>query len=60
MKVALQFDQALIEDIRMELARWQESAAAGDMDGDELLSRLGDIAELLDDAYAHLRRALGR
>ncbi len=60
MKVALQFDQALIEDVRMELARWQESAAAGDMDGDELLSRLGDIAELLDDACAHLRRALGR
>ena len=60
MRVALQFDQALIEDVRMELARWQEAAAAGDMDGDELLSRLGDIAELLDDAAGQLRRALGR
>jgi hypothetical protein len=59
MRVAVDFDQSLIEGVRFELARWQESAAAGEMDGDEMLSRLGGIAEELDEAIMRLRRALG-
>jgi hypothetical protein len=53
------FDHEEIEDVRTALGRWVDSAEAGEMPGDEMLSRLHDAAELLDDAIAHLRRALG-
>ncbi len=59
MRVAIDFDQTLVDDVRMELGRWQETAAAGDMDGDEMLSKLGEIASELDEVIMRLRRALG-
>lgn len=58
-KIAVQFDQGEVEDVRVELARWIDAADAGEMDGDEMLSRLGGVAEQLDEAIMHLRRALG-
>lgn len=56
--IALQ-DAGLFEDAYSELRRWIDSAQAGEMGGDEMLSRAGDIAEHLDEAIMALRRALG-
>ena len=52
-------DTSAIDDVRADLARWCDAAMAGEMDGDEMLSRIGDIAEQLDEAIMGLRRALG-
>jgi hypothetical protein len=52
-------DAGPFEDAYLELRRWIDSAQAGEMNGDEMLSRAGDIAEHLDDAIVALRRALG-
>ncbi len=52
-------DVGPFEDAVGELRRWIDSAQAGEMNGDEMLSRAGDIAEHLDDAIVALRRALG-
>ena len=56
--IALRNSEAF-EDVCSELRRWLDSATAGEMDGDEMLSRLGSVSEHLDDATLALRRALG-
>jgi hypothetical protein len=58
-RVAVRFDQGEVEDIRVRLSQWLESASVGEMEGDEMLSGLADIAEELDVVIQHLRRALG-
>ena len=52
-------DASAFDDVRAELVRFIDSASAGEMDGDEMLSRARDVAEALDEAIVGLRRALG-
>lgn len=52
-------DASLFDDVRTELARFIDSATAGEMAGDEMLSRASDIADQLDEAIVGLRRVLG-
>lgn len=52
-------DASAFEDVRADLARFIDSAEAGEMSGDEMLSRAGAIADELDEAIMALRRALG-
>lgn len=52
-------DASAFDDVRADLARFIDSATAGEMSGDEMLSRAGDIADQLDEAIVGLRRVLG-
>ncbi len=52
-------DASAFDDVRADLVRFIDSASAGEMDGDEMLSRARDVAEALDEAIVGLRRALG-
>lgn len=52
-------DVSAFDDVRSELVRFMDSATAGEMDADEMMSRAGDIADHLDEAIVRLRRVLG-
>jgi hypothetical protein len=59
MKVRISCSTEDGSDAARQLSQWVDGAEAGEMDGDELLSRLAAIAELVEAQTMTVRRALG-
>lgn len=59
MRVAVNCDLSVGYEVARSLSGWLEEAEAGDMDGDEMLSRLSAMTATLEDLHRSVARALG-